>query len=288
VLILPMIVQRVEESIEWAKFKAARKSSRRTIGKSRLKIETMDERFTSQGLENLRSPIAPWWHTGLVVLLIAATSIFGSLHSAKRSMAGHHLANYTVTIAWEWILAAIVLWGTRLRKTPLRELLGERRRGIKELFTDVLVALFFWISSLVILAAIAVLLRFLHLESAQKQISQLAPSSLAEASLWITLSISAGICEEFVFRGYLQQQFARTSGRVWVGVVVSAVLFGSAHGYEGIAGMLLITAYGALFSMLAIRRESLRAGMIAHAWHDSITGIALWMLKRANVPLGIA
>ena len=101
------------------------------------------------------------------------------------------------------------------------------------------------------------------------------------------MSLTAGICEEFLFRGFLQQQFARASGRVWVGVVVSAVLFGCAHGYEGIAGMLMITVYGALFSMLALRRGSLRAGMIAHAWHDSITGVALWMLNRAHVPLGV-
>jgi membrane protease YdiL (CAAX protease family) len=253
-----------------------------------MKIEAMHEQAKPQAEENSRNLIAPWWHTALVVLLIAATSIFGSLHSAKRSMSSHHLANYAVTIAWEWILAAIVLWGTRVGKTPLRELLGQRRKGIKELAVDIVVALLFWFSSLVVLASIAVLLRLFHLENAQKQISQLAPSSLAEAALWITLSISAGICEEFVFRGYLQRQFARASGKLWIGVVVSAVLFGSAHGYEGIAGMLLITAYGALFSMLAIHRGSLRAGMIAHAWHDSIIGIALWILKRANVPLGIA
>jgi hypothetical protein len=102
------------------------------------------------------------------------------------------------------------------------------------------------------------------------------------------LSVSAGICEEFVFRGYLQQQFTRATGRVWAGVLVSALLFGGAHGYEGIAGMLMITVYGALFSVLAIKRRSLRAGMMAHGWHDSITGLLLWALKRANVPLGIA
>ena len=138
-----------------------------------------------------------------------------------------------------------------------------------------------------VLGLLALFLRLLHLASAQKQISELAPASLAEAALWIALSISAGICEEFLFRGYLQQQFTRATGRVWVGVLLSALLFGSAHGYEGIAGMLMITVYGALFSLLALRRGSLRAGMIAHGWHDSITGIALWMLKRAHVPLGM-
>ena len=232
--------------------------------------------------------IAPWWHCGLLVAIIVAASAFGSMHSAKSSMASHHLANYGVTLAWEWTLAGVALWGIRLRKTPLRLVLGERRRGLREFFSDVGAAGLFWIFALLVLAALAVILRIFHLESAQKQISQLAPASLAEATLWIVLSVSAGICEEFVFRGYLQQQFTRATGRAWVGVLVSALLFGGAHGYEGIAGMLMITVYGALFSVLAIKRGSLRAGMMAHGWHDSITGLLLWALKRANIPLGIA
>ncbi len=232
--------------------------------------------------------IAPWWHCGLLVAIIVAASAFGSMHSAKSSMASHHLANYGVTLAWEWALAGLAYWGIRLRKTPLRAILGERRRSRKEFFIDVAAAGLFWIFSLTVLAALAIILRLFHLESAQKQISQLAPASLAEAALWIALSVSAGICEEFVFRGYLQQQFTRATGRTWVGVLISALLFGSAHGYEGIAGMLMITVYGALFSLLAIKRSGLRACMMAHGWHDSITGLLLWALKRANVPLGIA
>lgn len=235
-----------------------------------------------------QSPVAAWWHTALVVLLIVATSALGSLRSTQGSMGGRHLANYGVTIAWEWALAGIALWGTRLKKTPLRELLGERRRGAKEFLKDAVAAGLFWIFSIVALGVLALLLRLLHLGGAQKEISALAPATVAEAALWIALSVSAGICEEFVFRGYLQQQFARASGRVWVGVMASALLFGAAHGYEGVAGMILIAAYGALFSLLAIQRRSLRAGMIAHGWHDSATGIALWLLNRAHVALALA
>ena len=231
--------------------------------------------------------IAPVWHTVLIVLLIAGTSVLGSRHGTKRSMAGHHLANYGVTIAWEWVLAGIALWGTRLRKVPLRELLGERRRGARGFFADVGAAAIFWIAAMMVLATIGLLLRLMHMEGAQKEIAQLAPQNAAEVVLWIALSISAGVCEEFVFRGYLQRQFTRLSGRVWVGVLVSSLLFGGAHGYEGWSGMLMITAYGALFSLLAIKRRSLRTGMIAHGWHDSFTGIALAILKRAHVPLGI-
>jgi membrane protease YdiL (CAAX protease family) len=233
------------------------------------------------------APIAPWWHCALLVAIIAAASVFGSMHSAKSTMASHHLANYAVTLAWEWALAGLAYWGIRLRKTPLRQLLGQRRRGLNGFLIDVAAAALFWIVSLLVLAALAVILSRFHIESAQRQISQLAPENVAEAALWIALSVSAGICEEFVFRGYLQQQFARATGRTWIGVAVSSLLFGAAHGYEGIAGMLMITVYGTLFSVLAIKRRSLRAGMIAHGWHDSFTGLLLWALKRANVPLGI-
>jgi hypothetical protein len=234
-----------------------------------------------------RTPVAPWWHCGLMIAIIAAASAFGSMRSAKTTMASHHLGNYGVTLAWEWALAGLAYWGIRLRGTPLRQILGVRRRGLHEFLIDVASAGIFWIFSLVVLAVLAVILRLFHLESAQKQISQLAPASVAEAALWIALSVSAGICEEFVFRGYLQQQFTRATGRTWAGVAASALLFGAAHGYEGIAGMLMITIYGALFSVLAIKRGSLRAGMIAHGWHDSFTGLLLWALKRAHVPLGL-
>ena len=202
-------------------------------------------------------------------------------------MTSHHLANYGVTLAWEWALAGLAYWGIRLRKTRCGRcsVSAVAAQRISHRFGGGWALLDFF---LLVLAALAVILNLFHLESAQKQISQLAPASLAEAALWIALSVSAGICEEFVFRGYLQQQFARATGRRWVGVGVSALLFGTAHGYEGIAGMLMITIYGALFSVLAIKRGSLRAGMIAHGWHDSFTGLLLWALKRANVPLGIA
>jgi hypothetical protein len=115
--------------------------------------------------------IAPRWHTALL------------LHSARQSVGSHHLANYGITIAWEWALAGIAYWGLRLKKTPLREVLGERRRGASEFFVDAGIAGVFWIASLMLLAIVAILLKLLHLESAQKQISQLAPSSIAEVAL---------------------------------------------------------------------------------------------------------
>ena len=60
-------------------------------------------------------------------------------------------------------------------------------------------------------------------------------------------------------------------------MLLSALIFGLSHAYEGQQRMILITVYGAMFGTLAILRKSLRPGMIAHAWHDTFQG-ALLML----------
>jgi membrane protease YdiL (CAAX protease family) len=141
------------------------------------------------------------------------------------------------------------------------------------------VAMTFWLMAMVLLAALATLLRLMHQMPLQKAVLDLAPQGALQIVTWLMLCITAGIVEEFVFRGYLLQQFSSigssNKGRLWLGVLVSSLLFGSAHGYEGLGGMIAITAYGAMFCILTIKRKSLRPGMMAHAWHDSLTGIAL-------------
>ena len=104
-------------------------------------------------------------------------------------------------------------------------------------------------------------------------IAEVAPITRVQMFLFLILSFSAGICEELVFRGYLQQQFARMGGRIWTGVLGSALVFGCAHGYEGISGVSLIAAYSAMFSVLTLIRRGLCTAMIAHAWHDSVSGV---------------
>jgi uncharacterized protein len=62
-------------------------------------------------------------------------------------------------------------------------------------------------------------------------------------------------------------------------VVFSAILFGAAHGYQGTRNMVLLAVFGALFSVLAIWRRSLRDGIFAHSWHDLIAGLTLAFLR---------
>ncbi len=243
----------------------------------------MREQNTTQIGEHTTShAIAPWWHTVLLIAPLLAFSLLGSLKPAHQALSQHHIRQYLVTLAWEWILAALVLWGIRMRGTPLRQLLGARRSTLRDWRDDIIFAAGFWIASVMILMAIGILLKLAHLPTPQKALAQLAPQNALELLLWILLSISAGICEELTFRGYLLQQFSRAGRSLWFGAIVSSLLFGIAHGYEGASGMIAITIFGVLFCLLTITRGSLRPGIMAHAWHDIFSGIALMLLKHAH------
>ncbi len=227
--------------------------------------------------QNLRM-LAPWWHTVLIALLLIAASILSSRQAHANALAAHHAARYIFGIGSEWTLLLLVWWGLRMRRVAFADLL-QFRPGLQAIAEDLGAAAVFWIAAIVILAAIGLLLRAVHLSAPQKTLMAIAPRTPLEMLLWVVLSLSAGFCEEFVFRGYCLRQFSSIGARLWLGVVASSLLFGISHGYEGASGMIAITAYGALFCVLALLRRSLRPGMIAHAWHDIFTGAMLALLR---------
>lgn len=231
------------------------------------------------------SSLAPAWHTLLLIVAVLAVSILGlRMHAHSAALATHHLREYLATLAWEWALALAVLWGLSLRRTPLRKLLGPWPTGAKAWLQDMKIALAFWAVSSLLLALAGILLRLAHLQLPQRTIAALAPANLGELLLFLILSLSAGFCEELLFRGYFEHQFSRMAhGRVWIGIAASALLFGFAHLYEGAAGVILIAIFGAMFSLLARNRGSLRPGMIAHAWHDGVSGLLLFLLQRSHI-----
>jgi membrane protease YdiL (CAAX protease family) len=69
-----------------------------------------------------------------------------------------------------------------------------------------------------------------HAASIETVLSQRA----LEVLLWIGISISAGFCEELVLRGYFQKQFEAFTRSRWIAFFMQAVLFGIAHGYQGV------------------------------------------------------
>lgn len=94
------------------------------------------------------------------------------------------------------------------------------------------------------------------------------PAGALEIILALGVALSAGICEEIVFRGYLQRQFRALSGSAMIAVLMQAAVFGVVHVYQGVRLASVVVLYGILFGVLALWRRSLRPGIIAHSWSD--------------------
>ncbi len=165
-------------------------------------------------------------------------------------------------MGWEWLLAGFVWLGTR-KRIRLRDLIGGRWATAEDFFLDVVYAGTFWICAAIVLVIGA---KLMHLDQAgkieamRKQLGFLTPGSNLELAVWFGVSLTAGFCEEIIFRGYLQRQFAAIANSMMIGVLFSAVVFGASHGYEGAPRMILIGIYGLMFGLLAWWRKSLRAG----------------------------
>jgi membrane protease YdiL (CAAX protease family) len=227
-----------------------------------------------------RQLLAPWWHTTVLLVVLLAASVSGTRSQRPLAAVGK-LPQYLWTMAWEWLLAGFVWLGVR-KRMPLRELIGGRWATWEDFFLDIVFAAAFWVCALFVLGVTALLMHLDQggkIETMRKQLGFLTPQTNLELALWYCVSLTAGFCEEIIFRGYLQRQVAAISNSMLVGVLLSAVVFGAAHGYEGPARMILIAIYGLMFGLLAWWRKSLRTGMMAHAWHDALSGTILRMLK---------
>ena len=243
------------------------------------------------------------------------TNPLAPVHSAAQAAATNgadhvRLIRYALTGLLE---IAIVLWvafGLRLRKIKLRSLLGKLPHDLNSITLEAGVALTFWLCSMVVLASSALTWNAVEnqiykhqlknqppssSQSAKpesplqkqsemaKQLMELAPANAIELTAWGLLCILVGFSEELVFRGYLQSQSIALLRRIPLSVLLTSLVFGAAHGYQGLRGICIITIYGSLFSCLVLLRRNLFPGMLAHSWHDFATGLLLAFLRSSHI-----
>lgn len=101
------------------------------------------------------------------------------------------------------------------------------------------------------------------------------PATRLESAVWILVSITAGVCEELVYRGYLQSQLWSFTGNLSAAVVLQSLVFGLGHIYQGWKPALVTAIYGLIFGILAAWRRSLLPGILAHAMQDIVAGLRL-------------
>jgi len=225
--------------------------------------------------------IAPVWHTVLLVSIFLGLTIAGALfqrHAQSTSGVLQQHPNvvplYLSVITVEWFLVYGVWAGIHNRGLDLGDLIGGRWNSAKNVLVDLVLAIVVWILWLGIQFGVSRIV-----PSHAKSVSALLPQSLLEVGLWIATSLTAGFCEEVAFRGYFQKQFHAMTGSAVAGVVLQAILFGISHGYQGLRAIVMIVLFGFLYGILAFWRNSLRPGMILHAWSDIYAGYLFQFLR---------
>ncbi len=216
-------------------------------------------------------PIAPAWHTFVLLLALLTISGVGAYsHRAPGLGQAHgHAIGYVIVIASEWLLVAFVWFGVRRYRVRLIDLVGGSWSSWKAIGRDLGIAGGFLLGSNIVLALLG---RLLH-ATPNQTIRNLLPQGGFEVALYLLLSLTAGICEEIIFRGYLQTQFAALTRSAAAALVIQGIVFGIAHGYQGPKYMFIIAVYGCLFGLLAQWRQSLRPGINAHFLQDGIFAI---------------
>jgi uncharacterized protein len=231
--------------------------------------------LTTAAAARARRPfIAPLWHTFSVLLIFAYFSFRDVQHTqnpASSLAAATHgviIRGYLLSIFYECGMAAWAWGGVQFKGGNLRTLTGGRWTSWRSLAVDMAIAIPFW-------AAWELTARLVHLAVDRVQTPTTPyhpPSGFAEVFLWIALSVSAGICEEIVFRGYLQQQFRAATRSEIAAVILQGFVFGLLHTYQGWKQVMVIMPLGILYGALVAWRRNLRASIIAHTWSDIFEG----------------
>jgi uncharacterized protein len=216
--------------------------------------------------------IASWGHLAGFLAFMAGILALGFLaqHSGSGGgdgqLAGHGKAIqiYLSAGVMDWALLYYCWSGVHRRGGNLKTLSGGRWTSWRQLLVDLAIALPFWILWETASYGVS---RLLGPNSA-KTVHSLLPQTWLEVLIWIGVSITAGICEEMAFRGYLQQQLQALGGGVVAAVLGQGLVFGLAHSYQGWKNVTVICMLGILFGALAAWRRNLRANIIVHAWAD--------------------
>lgn len=217
-------------------------------------------------------PVAPAWHTVLMVLLIFGPLILESMSgytaSEAASRSTSHLAIYFQGAVVECIFFLFAWWGIRLGNTSLRALIGAAWPSPKEFVRDIGLAILFWGFWYGVLSLLKVGFTAVGITNASAP-GLAFPQGAVEIEVWIPYAVLAGVVEEIVFRGYLLKQFTAWFKGPYVAVFLQAVIFGAAHGYAyGIRQMILIVVSGILIGYFVLWQRNLKSAMVFHAWAD--------------------
>jgi len=183
------------------------------------------------------------------------------------------LSLYASTLAFQWIAAGVILWRTNAHG------IGASQLGLAMPKPALTVSATVVLAALILLNQILGLRRLLtHPEKVQGILPQLAlklfPQADVERLAFFALVATVALCEELIYRGFVQRVFQDWSrGSEVAAVVGSAVFFALAHLYQGRRGLVSTLTIGLLFSTIRAWTGSLLPCIVAHFVADIIVGM---------------
>jgi len=222
------------------------------------------------------------WDTWLLTfVLVVVVPVVGyrrfrrlQLHAGPALPVRGKLKLYAKIIGGQWLLVAAMLLVIRRHGLSVADV-GER-------LGDTRLTLAVTSGLLVILGAVTmIIVRRLRraqperLAAAVAPLRQILPAFGPEMVAFAVVSLTAGVCEELLYRGWLVNLLRAATGSVWIAIVAGAAVFGIGHAYQGTKGMLRTGFIGLQLAYLFVAVDSLVPGQILHAAVDMVTGFAM-------------
>ena len=230
------------------------------------------------------------WDFALILLFLGiAVPVLGrrrvrQLMQMPNTTKMDRISLYASTLAFQWIAAGIIFWRTSVHQIRPAQL------GLALPSPALAVSVTVLLSALILLNQMMGLRRLVaQPANAQGIVPQLAlklfPQDDVERLAFFALVATVALCEELIYRGFVQRVFQDWSaGSVIVAVIGSAVFFSFAHLYQGRRGLISTLTIGLLFSTIRAWTGTLLPCIVAHFVADITVG----MLAPGRVRAGLA
>ncbi len=210
-------------------------------------------------------------HVTLVSLLLphllAASLIAAAVgRPARYTRRTSRLRHYWHTIGWQWLCVALLLIaGPPLDVIHLAGTSAPTMQGHPALWFIVLANMLLIMYVPIAIAWISPAVRR-NLLAYFVRVWAWLPRTPGERAGWVLLSLTTGICEELLFRGFALHYLMRGpwAFNLPFSVMIACVLFGVGHRYQGWQGMLQTLCFGALMSALFVATGSLLLPIVVH------------------------
>jgi membrane protease YdiL (CAAX protease family) len=224
------------------------------------------------------SSIAMHWDFALILLFLGVVIPWMGRRRIRQLMEMpsttrlERLSLYASTIAFQWVATCVILWRTASRGIQPAEL-GLAIPRVELAWTvTVLLSLLILANQIVSLRRLAARPQELHGLLPHLAL-KVFPQDTVERLVFLALVLTVAICEELIYRGFVQYVFQRwAGGTVIVGIIASTIFFGLAHLYQDKRGTTSTVVIGAIFSAVRSWTDSLVPSVIAHFLADLIVG----------------